>query len=223
VTIRGIATLLVCVMTLFTVVGGVVGWAIGVFAPATIKANQFDKVVNFDPVAVGFGIGINLGVMGGVIFSVLLMVVAAANRSRRRSPASGQRGGDSDGSTMSVGESLRSRLSSIAIGGGVGALIGVFCSVLVASFIEGPHSKVVSFAVSILTLTVTGLFVGAVGRRQLLAGPLAGVMVFFWAALLVGPPGILGGVLAILGFSVIGLVTGAFVGASHAVFFPDAE
>lgn len=222
-TIRGVATLLVCVMTLCTVIGGIVGTAIAVFAPATLKARQFDKVVNFDPVAFGFDIGVNHGVIAGVIVSVLLLIVVAANRSQRRCPASDKSGGDSDGSPMSVGELLRSRLSSIAIGGGVGALIGVFCSVLVASCIGGPYSKVISFAVSIATLTVTGLFVGAVGRRQLIAGPLAGVMTHFWAALLVGPPDILGGILTVIFFSVIGLVTGAFVGASHAVFFPDSD
>jgi hypothetical protein len=149
------------------------------------------------------------------LIGVLLVIVLAWFRSR-----TALRGGSSDGEREGGRTSDSptvlscSRLPSIAIGGLIGLLVGAVWTSIIGPFTDGPPSIALSFMVYVLTLTCTGLIVGAVQRLPALVGLGAGVLTLVCAALVVGPnDGWMGLWLIVFGGS--GLLCGPIVGGLY--------
>ena len=81
----------------------------------------------------------------------------------------------------------RSRVPSIAVGGVIGLVVGSIWTAIVGPFTDGPPSIALSFAVYALSLTLTGVTVGAVQRVPALVGLGTGVFLLLCAAFIVGP------------------------------------
>jgi hypothetical protein len=72
----------------FGVVGGLVGWAIGVFSPGYYRAViSGGRQPDFNPIDVGIGLGISQGMILGVIIGGIVTLALAWRRSRAEGPS----------------------------------------------------------------------------------------------------------------------------------------